>query len=999
MTEKNLGKVGITTEGQYSSSRSYSRLTMVSYEGESWISKTDVPIGIVPTEANSQYWQKAASRGAQGNSGYQGAADELEVVNNLIDGGEAAALSAEMGKKLKKEIAAIYGEESSVEIKPSSLLTQGGYVRFADGVFIEQGVEGNTVYLIHRSAFEFASSIKVTTKAYDDIPAAVAFYTTTNLSTSGYIKGKSVQSKGQGDFIYDAEVPDEANLIAITFANATNIGQIVEPSIVLDSVNVEPLFIPRESITQSLGESKDMVLSQYAVTNFLGKEDVDLYPLANKMRGYVKYTTGEFIGNGSDAENMSFIIPNNGYNRILVKTTSGDNVPAAIAFYNTSTIDVNGYLSDYSIRARMGLRCHNSVEYDVLVPKEAKIIVVHGYGFSVSEVVPEIISISDTSKYISYDKVSKQIAENNDSVVSSSAIAAALKGECLQNLPLGSAEIITGYISYLTGELTGYNSQFENYVLKYDVSNLQGAKMKISTAAYDNVPAAVSFFSSNEISSASYIAGLVAKEGISNYEVVIPNDAVIMAVTWASGLAIGEIYPAPIIEKYFDYGFIRKDEVVNRESTDIRLPQLRVTSSFLTIAGDQISGLTTNKNEVAVNYSFISKGHCFTDTGRISYQGNSTMYHTKKGFSIDFDNKHRFGDWLEFDGFHCKAYFTDWMHFRDIACNKIYEYMMQSRPASHRRPYMAYNDFSASDIDMLADTGRLCHIDGFPVELYINDAYWGLYSINLKKHRDNYKLGKNNELHIMLDPDNTYVNASLNWRLMEVRNPKNITNADGSKYDGDAPQEIADGAVKTSIMRLMNFFSSVGGSTTKETFAEYLNLEEAVDDILLAKFICNWDFGGKNTLYTTWDGTHWSMLNYDNDATFGIFEDPEGYPFGDVVVDPTYEPFNKKAYSFCPWLSRLESVLSADLAARYAELRSKGVFSKSLVENLCKEWINRIGSDVLADDTARWSYPGLGNAKSSGINENFIDSVPRLLTWVEQRIAVLDEKYNYSNEG
>jgi hypothetical protein len=231
-----------------------------------------------------------------------------------------------------------------------------------------------------------------------------------------------------------------------------------------------------------------------------------------------------------------------------------------------------------------------------------------------------------------------------------------------------------------------------------------------------------------------------------------------------------------------------------------------------------------------------------------------------------------------------------------------------------------------------------------------------------------------------------------------VRNPKNITNADGSKYDGDAPQEIADGAVKTSIMRLMNFFSSVGGSTTKETFAEYLNLEEAVDDILLAKFICNWDFGGKNTLYTTWDGMHWSMLNYDNDATFGIFEDPEGYPFGDVVVDPTYEPFNKKAYSFCPWLLRLESVLSADLAARYAELRSKGVFSKSLVENLCKEWINRIGSDVLADDTARWSYPGLGNAKSSGINENFIDSVPRLLTWVEQRIAVLDEKYNYSNE-
>lgn len=42
--------------------------------------------------------------GPQGNSGYQGAEGELEVVNNLIDGGESAALSAEQGKVLKEEL-------------------------------------------------------------------------------------------------------------------------------------------------------------------------------------------------------------------------------------------------------------------------------------------------------------------------------------------------------------------------------------------------------------------------------------------------------------------------------------------------------------------------------------------------------------------------------------------------------------------------------------------------------------------------------------------------------------------------------------------------------------------------------------------------------------------------------------------------------------------------------------------------------------------------------
>ena len=39
----------------------------------------------------------------RGNSGYQGAAGELEVVNNLNQGGAAKALSAEMGKKLNQD--------------------------------------------------------------------------------------------------------------------------------------------------------------------------------------------------------------------------------------------------------------------------------------------------------------------------------------------------------------------------------------------------------------------------------------------------------------------------------------------------------------------------------------------------------------------------------------------------------------------------------------------------------------------------------------------------------------------------------------------------------------------------------------------------------------------------------------------------------------------------------------------------------------------------------
>lgn len=49
-------------------------------------------------------------QGPQGNSGYTGAAGELEVVNNLTDGGATKALSAEMGKTLNGEVSQLSQE-------------------------------------------------------------------------------------------------------------------------------------------------------------------------------------------------------------------------------------------------------------------------------------------------------------------------------------------------------------------------------------------------------------------------------------------------------------------------------------------------------------------------------------------------------------------------------------------------------------------------------------------------------------------------------------------------------------------------------------------------------------------------------------------------------------------------------------------------------------------------------------------------------------------------
>lgn len=66
-------------------------------------------------------------KGDQGNSGYTGAANELEVVNNLIEGGATKALSAEQGKVLNKNINDVF-DDSIVESTYDFDFSESGYV-------------------------------------------------------------------------------------------------------------------------------------------------------------------------------------------------------------------------------------------------------------------------------------------------------------------------------------------------------------------------------------------------------------------------------------------------------------------------------------------------------------------------------------------------------------------------------------------------------------------------------------------------------------------------------------------------------------------------------------------------------------------------------------------------------------------------------------------------------------------------------------------------------
>lgn len=81
-----IGKVGLTFEGDYNASKSYANKTCVLHDHISWVSRKDVPIGIVPG-TNEEYWQKVSDRGAHGEKGDKGDKGSAAYMSFNVDSG------------------------------------------------------------------------------------------------------------------------------------------------------------------------------------------------------------------------------------------------------------------------------------------------------------------------------------------------------------------------------------------------------------------------------------------------------------------------------------------------------------------------------------------------------------------------------------------------------------------------------------------------------------------------------------------------------------------------------------------------------------------------------------------------------------------------------------------------------------------------------------------------------------------------------------------------
>lgn len=237
-------------------------------------------------------------------------------------------------------------------------------------------------------------------------------------------------------------------------------------------------------------------------------------------------------------------------------------------------------------------------------------------------------------------------------------------------------------------------------------------------------------------------------------------------------------------------------------------------------------GIQKVNYDVKVQVEFFDgQGVYFKKWALISAQGNSSMNLEKKNISLKlFDTEDvegtkkkwgkgdtfgtKFGDWVMQKTYHLKAYHTDFIRGSSVVAYQLADEVYKNRGIFEDRPWkkelIDFSTISSSTPDNRSDEGLTdnslqvnndarCMPDGFPVIVFQQGTFYGVFSWQLKKDSANFNFDTSNAKHIHIDGDLYASNlwgGSVNWEAFEIRNPEDLITVNGEDYDGDFPKEL-----------------------------------------------------------------------------------------------------------------------------------------------------------------------------------------------------------------
>lgn len=368
-------------------------------------------------------------------------------------------------------------------------------------------------------------------------------------------------------------------------------------------------------------------------------------------------------------------------------------------------------------------------------------------------------------------------------------------------------------------------------------------------------------------------------------------------------------------------------------------------------------------------YTDPETGISFDVYANLKLQGNSSLAYDKKNFTIKlyknnlFDGKYKVelqNGWGKESKYVLKANYMDHSHARNVLGAKLWGQIVDSRDTTYQQ---------------LLDAPNGGAVDGFPVKVYINGEYEGLYTFNIPKDDWQFAMG-DGENEALLAGEDHY--GSCNFTESGKYDEKDWT------IEYPDPDEENVEWVKTSFNNVIDFVSNSPDEEFKTMFSEYLDYDSCIDYYVYMLFICGTDNWEKNMLMATYDGQQWFPSVYDMDSTFGIYWNGSHYNTIDWMLTHEYQGPDHGTNSLL-W-ERVYNNFYDDIAARYAELRGTVLSEKNFVKTV-NDFVGDIPKEVYDRDLD--IYGSIPSSSTSDPNQ--------IINYTLERIKYLDEQFGYDN--
>ena len=384
---------------------------------------------------------------------------------------------------------------------------------------------------------------------------------------------------------------------------------------------------------------------------------------------------------------------------------------------------------------------------------------------------------------------------------------------------------------------------------------------------------------------------------------------------------------------------LRKKRICSRcgtEESEYEYPRLSIPVIELEGSLDGIG----KKSEVNINVFFSDAGQEFTSFATLKYQGHSSLSYEKKNFTLKLfqdeersqKNKMVFTHWNPENKYILKANYIDSSQCRNLVSADLWADVVASR------------EQIPTELEELSNYGA---VDGFPVALYQNGSFCGLYTMNLHKDDDLFGMKDGRDHAILIA--NTATSDEAFFR-------------NNASFQEDSPWEVEycgtedNQWAKDKLNELITFVVQSNDATFQENLHRYLDVDSAID-YLLSIYTLGLTYHGADELILVCYGRDdpWIASLYDMETAFGLSTD------GTACYEPNVFLPEKNGGS---WNSNTENLLwdkllknfFPEIQQRYQVLR-QDIFDPESMCGRVSDYLNKIDPALFEADHTVFPHP------------------------------------------